>query len=59
MEGIVEIVPSKLDEGDDLEVAALFERLAADGHIFSINHPCMPPWSWELGSARPSPFNLP
>jgi len=51
MEGIVEIVPSKLDEGDDLEVAALLERLAADGHIFSINHPCMPPWSWELGSA--------
>jgi hypothetical protein len=51
MEGIVEIFPSKLDDGDDREVAALLERLAADGHIISINHPCMPPWAWKFGSA--------
>jgi hypothetical protein len=50
MEGTVEIVPSKLDDGDDGEVAALLERLAADGLIASINHPCLPPWAWEFGS---------
>ena len=50
MEGIVEIVPSKLDDGDDADVAALLEQLTSDGLITSINHPCLPPWAWEFGS---------
>jgi len=49
MEGIVEIFPTKLDEGDDDEVAALVEQLSSEGKIVSINHPCMPPWAWEFG----------
>ncbi len=50
MEGIVEIIPSKLDDGDDREIAALFEQIAAKGLISSINHPLLIPWAWEFGS---------
>jgi len=50
MEGIVVINFTKVDDGDDEEVAALIEQLAKIGLIASINHPCLPPWAWEFGS---------
>lgn len=50
MDGIVEDIPSKLDDGLDAAVAALLKQLAEDGMITSINHPCLPPWAWKFGS---------